>query len=188
MIVADGRGTPGRDCEWEKAINGNLLRPAAEDQIVVLRDAMKRYSFLDGSRVAIRGWSFGGYLAIGTAVLYPKLIRAVSAGAPVTDWRLYDTHYSERYLGIPSKRTADNYQKSSLLNHCEHLSAEMLIVHGFADDNVHISHSLMLFQRLLSLGKPYTFLPLGGVSHTPEAKITPLILSAELLFLQRAMR
>lgn len=112
VVVADGRGTPGRSPAWEKAIHHDLT-VSLDDQVEALESLAKSYP-LDLSRVAIRGWSYGGWLA-GLAVLRrPDVFHAGIAGAPVTDWRLYDTHYTERYLGDPTA-SPESYARSSLL-------------------------------------------------------------------------
>ena len=103
MVIADGRGTPGRGPQWERAIAGDVSGPVLADQVDALREAAARCPDLDTSRVAIRGWSFGGYLAALAVLRRPDVFHAAIAGAPVTDWRLYDTHYTERYLGRPDE-------------------------------------------------------------------------------------
>ena len=115
VVIADGRGTPGRGPEWERAVAGDLASPVLEDQIDALRDAAARFADLDTGRVAIRGWSFGGYLAALAVLRRPDVFHAAIAGAPVTDWHLYDTHYTERYLGFPD-RDEENYERSSLIS------------------------------------------------------------------------
>ena len=102
VVIADGRGTPGRGPEWERAVAGDLAEPVLQDQIDALADAAARFADLDTGRVAIRGWSFGGYLAALAVLRRPDVFHAAIAGAPVTDWHLYDTHYTERYLGFPT--------------------------------------------------------------------------------------
>src|SRR6266511_2822909 len=95
VLVVDGRGTPGRGSAWERAMFRDLT-VALEDQVDALQAAAERFGFLDASRVGIRGWSFGGYLAAMAALRRPDVFHAAVAGAPVTEWRLYDTHYTER--------------------------------------------------------------------------------------------
>ena len=114
VVIADGRGTPGRGPQWERAVAGDLAGPVLEDQVDALRDAAARFADLDTGRVAIRGWSFGGYLAALAVLRRPDVFHAAIAGAPVTDWHLYDTHYTERYLGFPD-RDEENYERSSLI-------------------------------------------------------------------------
>ncbi|CCK27661.1 peptidase [Streptomyces davaonensis JCM 4913] len=190
VIVADGRGTPGRSPGWEKAIHHDFT-VTLDDQIDALQDLAKTYP-LDLSRVAIRGWSFGGWLA-GLAVLRrPDVFHAGIAGAPVTDWRLYDTHYTERYLGDPAA-APDSYAKSSLVTD-EGLSepAEphrpLMIVHGLADDNVVVAHALRLSSALLSAGRPHEVLPLSGVTHmTPQEQVAENLLLLQVDFLKRSL-
>ena len=114
VVVIDGRGTPGRGSAWERGIHRNVAGPVLEDQIDGLLALAEEDPRLDLSRVAIRGWSFGGYLAALAVLRRPDVFHAAIAGAPVTDWRLYDTFYTERYLGDPVA-DADVYEATSLL-------------------------------------------------------------------------
>ena len=104
VVVADGRGTPGRGPDWDRAVWHDLAGPVLDDQVEALHAAAERHPDLDLARVAIRGWSFGGYLAALAVLRRPDVFHAAIAGAPVTDWHLYDTHYTERYLGLPGDR------------------------------------------------------------------------------------
>ncbi len=101
VVVADGRGTPGRGPAWERAVYGDRGTMALADQVGALHAAAERHADLDLGRVGIRGWSFGGYLAALAVLREPEVFRAAVAGAPVTDQRLYDTHWNERFLGDP---------------------------------------------------------------------------------------
>ncbi|HVA60797.1 MAG TPA: prolyl oligopeptidase family serine peptidase [Mycobacteriales bacterium] len=170
VVVADGRGTPGRGNEWERAIHGDLATVVLEDQVEALRGALLAVPDLDGSRVGIRGWSFGGYLAALAVLRRPDVFHAAVAGAPVTDWLLYDTHYTERYLGHPD-HAPENYRNSSLLDSAAQLTAPLMIIHGLVDDNVLVAHSLRLSQRLLEAGRPHTVLPLSGITHMAADEI-----------------
>ena len=118
VVIADGRGTPARGPAWERAVAGDLAGPVLEDQVDALAAAADRFGDLDTGRVAIRGWSFGGYLAALAVLRRPDVFHAAIAGAPVTDWRLYDTHYTERYLGLPDHDRAA-YDRSSLISLAE---------------------------------------------------------------------
>ncbi|MEV6020975.1 prolyl oligopeptidase family serine peptidase [Streptomyces sp. NPDC051997] len=190
VVVADGRGTPGRSPAWEKAIRDDLTL-SLDDQVEALHGLAGRFP-LDLSRVAIRGWSYGGWLA-GLAVLRrPDVFHAGIAGAPVTDWRLYDTHYTERYLGDPAANRAV-YEHSSLVTD-EGLSAPadthrpLMIVHGLADDNVVVAHALRLSSALLAAGRPHEVLPLSGVTHmTPQETVAENLLLLQVDFLRRAL-
>ena len=187
VVVADGRGTPGRGSAFERAVLGDLCSPVLEDQIEALEHAAAATATLDLSRVGIRGWSFGGYLAALAVLKRPDIFHAAIAGAPVTEWRLYDTHYTERYLGNPTKDAAA-YDRTSLLPLAAGLTRPLLLIHGLADDNVVAAHSLQLSRALLEAGKAHEVLPLVGVSHmTPQEVVAENLLRHQLHFLRRAL-
>jgi dipeptidyl-peptidase 4 len=187
VLVADGRGTPARGIAWERAVHGDLLSPALEDQVDALEAAGKQFPFLDLSRVAIRGWSFGGELAATAVLRRPDVFHAAVAGAPVTDQRLYDTHYTERYLGHPDDNP-ESYRRSSLLDEASRLERPLLIIHGLDDDNVFVANSLRLSRALLEAGRPHTFLPLTGATHmAKEEAVAENLLLLELRFLRDAL-
>jgi dipeptidyl-peptidase-4 len=187
VVVADGRGTPGRGSEWERAIHGDLASATLEDQIDSLEQAAAELGCLDLDRVAIRGWSFGGYLAALAVLLRPDRIRAAIAGAPVAEWRLYDTHYTERYLGDPNAQPSV-YDGSSLLPLAGGLSRPLLLIHGLADDNVFAAHTLQLSSALLATGRAHELLPLVGVTHmTPQEVVAENLLLHQLDFLRRSL-
>ena len=184
VIVIDGRGTPGRGSEWERAVHLDLATAILDDQIDALHAAANDYP-LDLDRVAIRGWSFGGYLAALAVMRRPDVFHAAIAGAPVTDWRLYDTHYTERYLGDPSVDDTA-YANSSLLPLAGSLTRPLLLIHGLADDNVVAAHTMQLSSALLAAGKPHEVLPLVGVTHiTPQEVVAENMLLHQLDFLRR---
>jgi dipeptidyl-peptidase 4 len=187
VVVADGRGTPGRGSEWERAIHLDLATTVLEDQVEALTRAAEEHEVLDLSRVAIRGWSFGGYLAALAVMRRPDVFHAAVAGAPVTEWRLYDTHYTERYLGDPAEQ-AGVYDGSSLLPLAGELTRPLLLIHGLADDNVVAAHTLRLSSELLAAGRPHEVLPLAGVTHmTPQEVVAENLLLHQLDFLRRAL-
>ncbi|MGI9197652.1 MAG: prolyl oligopeptidase family serine peptidase [Candidatus Nanopelagicales bacterium] len=189
VIVADGRGTPGRGPAWDRTVKGDLATPALEDQVAALEGAAAAYpDDIDTSRVGIRGWSFGGYLAALAVLRRPDVFHAAVAGAPVTEWRLYDTGYTERYLGDPQADPAA-YDRSSLLPLAAELTRPLLIIHGLADDNVVVAHSLQLSSALLAAGRPHSVLPLSGVTHmTPQEVVAENLLRAELDFFSAALQ
>ncbi len=187
VVVTDGRGTPGRGSDWERAVHLDLAGPVLEDQIDALHAVAKDHPQLDLDRVAIRGWSFGGFLAALAVLRRPDVFHAAIAGAPVTEWRLYDTHYTERYLGNP---TADPqpYDRSSLLPDAHRLERPLLLIHGLADDNVVAAHTLQLSSALLEGGRPHQVLPLSGVTHmTPQEIVAENLLKLQLAFLRDAL-
>ena len=187
VLVADGRGTPGRGPAFERAVRGDLAGPVLEDQIDALHAAARLNPRLDLSRVAIRGWSFGGYLAALAVLRRPDVFSAAIAGAPVTDWRLYDTHYTERYLGHPATEPA-NYERTDLAPLAPGLERPLMLIHGLADDNVVAAHTLRLSRALTEAGRPHTVLPLCGVTHmTPQEEVAENLLLIQLRFLQDAL-
>ena len=187
VVVTDGRGTPGRGTDWERAVHLDLASAVLEDQVDALEQAAAEHPFLDLDRVAIRGWSFGGYLAALAVLLRPDRFHAAVAGAPVTEWRLYDTHYTERYLGDPATQP-EVYDGSSLLPIAADLRRPLLLIHGLADDNVLAAHTLRLSSALLAAGRPHEVLPLVGVTHmTPQEVVAENLLLHQLDFLRRSL-
>ncbi|MEX1105251.1 MAG: prolyl oligopeptidase family serine peptidase, partial [Ilumatobacteraceae bacterium] len=187
VVIADGRGTPGRGSEWERSVHLDLASAPLDDQVDALHAAAVEHPELDLTRVAIRGWSFGGYLAALAVLRRPDVFHAAIAGAPVTEWRLYDTHYTERYLGDPLTDAAP-YAATSLLPLAHQLTRPLLLVHGLADDNVVAAHTLQLSSALLAAGKPHEVLPLVGVSHmTPQEVVAENLLLHQLDFLRRSL-
>jgi len=187
VLVVDGRGTPGLGTDWERAVHLDLAAPVLDDQVDALLAVAAEHPDLDTSRVGIRGWSFGGYLAALAVLRRPDVFHCAVAGAPVTEWRLYDTFYTERYLGHPATDPAP-YDRTSLLNEAHRLERPLLIVHGMADDNVVAAHTLQMSSALLAAGKPHEVLPLSGVTHmTPQAVVAENLLRHQLDFLRRSL-
>ncbi len=164
VVALDNRGTPRRDRAWERAIKGGFGDVPLDDQVAGLQALGRRFPELDLDRVAVYGWSFGGYLACLALLRRPDVFKVAVAGAPVVDWHDYDTHYTERYLDLPGQ-APEAYRGASLLTYAAQLQRPLLIVHGTADDNVYFFHSLKLADALLRAGRPFTFLPLPGVTH-----------------------
>ena len=122
------------------------------------------------SRVGIVGWSFGGYMAANAVLRAPETFHAAIAGAPVTDWYDYDTHYTERYMGVPTSPSVKQaYEESSLLPLAKNLQRPLMLVHGTADDNVYFRHTVRLADALFRSGKPFEMLPLAGITHMYSA-------------------
>ncbi|WP_406296899.1 prolyl oligopeptidase family serine peptidase [Embleya sp. NBC_00888] len=192
VLVADGRGTPGHSPEWEKSVHLDLGPITLQDQVDALQALAAERPWLDTTRVGIRGWSYGGYLAALAVLRRPDVFHAAVAGAPVTDWALYDTHYTERYLGLPSERP-EVYRENSLVSGTEpgEVAATrrpLMLVHGLADDNVVAAHTLRLSGALLAAGYPHEVLPLSGVTHmTPQEQVAENLLLLQVDFLHRAL-
>jgi len=187
VVVADGRGTPGRGPAWERAVLRDLAGPVLDDQVAALQAAAEAHpGDLDLDRVAIRGWSFGGYLALLAILRRPDVFHAAIAGAPVTDWRLYDTCYTERFLGHPDT-DPDAYARSSVLGDAPALRGRLMLIHGLADDNVVPAHALRMSAALLAAGRAHEFVPLTGATHMGgSSAATANLIHLELDFLRRA--
>ncbi|MFC6062960.1 S9 family peptidase [Streptomyces ochraceiscleroticus] len=187
VLVADGRGTPGRGPEWEKAVHGDQLTPALEDQVDALHAVADQVPGLDLDRVAIRGWSFSGFLAAAAVLLRPEVFHAAVAGAAPTDQRLYDTYWKERFLGHPAEEP-QNYERSSLTGRGHLLRRPLLLIHGLADDNVTVANMLRFSAELLAAGRPHTVLPLPGATHAPaDDRVNENLLLFQRDFLRDAL-
>lgn len=187
VVIADGRGTPGRGPGWEREIARDFAGPVLEDQVDALRAVVAAEPDLDRGRVGIIGWSFGGYLAALAVLRRPDVFHAAVAGAPVTDWPLYDTFYTERYLGLPDAEP-EAYKRSSILDDAPRLDRPLMIIHGLADANVVAAHTLRLSSALLAAGRPHTVLPLSGVTHmTPQEVVAENLLLLQVRFLREAL-
>ena len=161
VISLDNRGSGFRGDAFDAAIAGRLGKVEIEDQLLGV-DFLKQQSFIDPKRIGIMGWSYGGYMTL-MGLMTTDAFKAGVAGAPVTDWRLYDTHYTERYLGMPTVGTA--YEDSSVLKNAGALRGSLLLVHGLADDNVLFTHSTLLMQRLQAMDKPFDVMTYPGGKH-----------------------
>jgi dipeptidyl-peptidase-4 len=171
VVAVENRGTPGRGRDWERSIYRKFGSVPIEDQVKGLKLLGAKYSELDLDRVGVTGWSFGGYMAALAVLKRPDVFKAAVAGAPVTDWEDYDTHYTERYLGVlPDDKKA--YEESSLLPLAAKLERPLLLVHGTADDNVYYRHTLRLSDALLRADRAFEVMPLPGVTHMVSADPT----------------
>ncbi len=177
VVSIDGRGTPGRGRDWERVTKDNFIDLPLEDQTDGVAALGRRYREMDLSRVGIQGWSFGGYFSAMAAMRRPDVFHLGVAGAPVADFADYDTHYTERYLGLP-ERNPEGYKACNVLTYCDRLTRPLLIIHGTADDNVYFMHSLKMTEALFRAGKDFEFLPLAGFTHmVPEPVVTKRLYS-----------
>ncbi len=187
VIVCDGRGTAGNGPAWDRRALHDRVG-TADDQAVALRAVAERFpDDLDTTRVGIRGWSFGGYLAALAVLRHPDVFGAAIAGAPTSDERLYDTCYSERYLGDPNVNP-DIYERNSLISLAPGLTRPLMLIHGLADDNVYPAHALTLSGALLAAGRPHEFLPLTGMTHLANDEVVAEnLLLLQVDFLRRSL-
>jgi dipeptidyl-peptidase-4 len=186
VLVADGRGVDGRGPAWDREMKFDFT-VALEDQVDALHAAAKRFDFLDLDRVGIRGWSGGGYLAAMAVLRRPDVFHAGVAGAPVTDPRLYDTYYMERYLGHPDEHP-DVYERNAIVADAPNLRRPLLLTHGLADDNVYVAHSLRLSAALFEAGRRHELVLIPNATHfTRSEALTENLLRVELDFLRRSL-
>ena len=165
VVSLDGRGTPRRGRAFERALRERFHEVPLADQVAGLEALAARFSELDLERVGVYGWSFGGYMAALSVLRRPDVFKAAVAGAPVVDWLYYDTHYTERYLGVPASEDDGVYRSANLITYAPELERPLLLVHGVADDNVYFAHSLQLADALFRAGKPFELVPLVGLTH-----------------------
>jgi dipeptidyl-peptidase 4 len=154
VFSLDNRGTANRGHAFESPIFHDLGRVELEDQLVGV-DYLKGLPFVDPSRLGIWGWSYGGYMTLYALTHAPGVFKVAVAGAPVTDWKLYDSIYTERYMGTP-QGNPKGYETSSALAKAWAVEADLLIVHGTADDNVHLANTLSFADALIRAGRPHS--------------------------------
>jgi dipeptidyl-peptidase 4 len=166
VVKCDNRGSSRRGISFESAIAGRLGRLEVLDQVAVVRQLVVR-GVADGSRVGIYGWSYGGYLAAMCLCRAPDVFHVAVAGAPVTSWDGYDTHYTERYMGLPEDNPS-GYRESAVFDHVPNMQGKLLIVHGLIDENVHFRHTARLINKLIASGKEYDLLIFPEERHSPR--------------------
>ena len=181
VVAVDGRGTPGRGRHWERALYLKFGSVPLDDQVAGVKALAAKVPQMDLDRVGIVGWSFGGYMSALAVMRQPDFFKAGVAGAPVVDWLDYDTHYTERFLGLPEKEK-EAYKEASLLTYAGDLRRPLLLIHGTADDNVYFRHSLRLANALFRAGKDFEMLPLSGLTHmVPDPVVTERLWSRVVL-------
>eukprot|EP00062_Callorhinchus_milii_P002215 gi/632938187/ref/XP_007904081.1/ PREDICTED: dipeptidyl peptidase 8 isoform X1 [Callorhinchus milii] len=157
VVVIDSRGSCHRGLKFEGALKCSMGQVEVEDQAEGLQYLAAKYRFIDKDRIAIHGWSYGGYLSLMALVRRPEIFKVAIAGAPVTLWMFYDTGYTERYMGLPDQNEHD-YDLGSVAMQVDHLPLEpnrLLLLHGFLDENVHFAHTTLFLSFLVRAGKPY---------------------------------
>ncbi|MEZ6012818.1 MAG: DPP IV N-terminal domain-containing protein [Hyphomonas sp.] len=160
----DNRGSDHRGRAFENVIYRRTGGPEVRDQMVGV-DWLKAQPFVDGDHVAIQGWSYGGYMTLMTLLQVPDgTFAAAAAGAPVTDWRLYDTFYTERYMDTPEDNP-DGYEASSVFPYAGNLNTPLLLMHGMADDNVTFDNTTRLMAVLQEKGKLFEVMTYPGQRH-----------------------
>merc|ERR1712038_26682 len=166
VVKCDNRGSSRRGLAFEGAIKKNLGRIEVLDQVAAVRYLIMR-RIADSNRVGIYGWSYGGYLSAMCLCRAPDVFHVAIAGAPVTSWDGYDTHYTERYMGLPSEN-ASGYHEAAVFQHIQNMRGKLMIIHGLIDENVHFRHTARLINRLISGGKDYDLLIFPDERHSPR--------------------
>ncbi len=163
VFSLDNRGTGYRGVTFETALHRKMGTVEVEDQVRGV-EYLRTLPYVDPARIGIFGWSYGGYMALMCAMQAPDHFAAAVAGAPVTDWEFYDTHYTERYMSTP-RDNPEGYAAGTVMTYAEGLRSPLLVIHGMADDNVLFTNSTALFKSLQDLGKPFDIMAYPGSKH-----------------------
>jgi dipeptidyl-peptidase 4 len=163
VFTLDNRGSAGRGVKFKTAIYQHMASVEVQDQVAGV-NFLKTLPYVDPKRIGVFGWSYGGYMTLMCMMQAPDVFAVGVAGAPVTDWHLYDTHYTEQFMGTPQENPA-GYSGSSVMTYANQLRGPLLIMHGMADDNVLFAHSTTLFKKLQDLDKPFDIMTYPGSKH-----------------------
>jgi dipeptidyl-peptidase 4 len=187
VLVVDNRGSARRGLAFEAALHRTMGGVEVRDQTDAVRALASRYPEADLNRVGVYGWSYGGYMALMCLARAPETFKAAVAGAPVTHWGGYDTHYTERYMGTP-ENNPDGYRSGSVMEHVKDIRGPLLIVHGMIDENVHFRHTGRLVTALIREGIPHELLPFPEERHGPRSEKDRAFLERRIFeFLQDAL-
>ncbi len=168
IFTLDGRGSANRGYDFEKVIHRNLGRNEMEDQLVGV-EYLKSQPYVDANRMAVHGWSFGGFMTTSLMLRHPGVFTCGVAGGPVIDWKWYEVMYGERYMDRP-EQNKEGYEEASLLNYVKNLEGDLLMIHGTADDVVVMQHNLAFVQACVSAGKQIDFFPYPMHEHNVRGK------------------
>mmetsp|Transcript_132123 Transcript_132123/g.313181 ORF Transcript_132123/g.313181 Transcript_132123/m.313181 type:complete len:842 (-) Transcript_132123:51-2576(-) len=168
VVKCDNRGSFRRGLEFEGALKFDMGNLEVEDQAAAVRWCAKQ-GLTDPKRVAIYGWSYGGYLSAMCLAKASDVFKCAVAGAPVTSWDGYDTCYTERYMGTPQSNEK-GYKSSSVMEHVGTMKGDLLLVHGLIDENVHFRHTARLINALIAAQKPYQLLLFPNERHSPRSQ------------------
>jgi dipeptidyl-peptidase-4 len=166
VFKLDNRGSARRGLAFEGALRHDMGNVEVQDQVAGV-EWLVAQGIGDPERVAIYGWSYGGYMAAMALARAPETFKVAIAGAPVTQWDGYDTHYTERYMGLPQENP-EGYQRSSVMAHVDQMRGKLLLVHGLIDENVHFRHTARLINALIAAGKDYRLELYPDERHTPR--------------------
>jgi dipeptidyl-peptidase-4 len=153
VACVDGRGTGFKGAAFKKCTQKELGKLEVEDQIDAAK-VLGSYSYVDASRIGIWGWSYGGFMASNCIMKGADVFKTAVAVAPVTNWRFYDSIYTERYMQTPQEN-ASGYDENSPINHVDKLKGKFLLIHGSGDDNVHVQNSMQMMGALIQANKQF---------------------------------
>jgi dipeptidyl-peptidase-4 len=182
----DNRGSSGRGHLWESKIYRQTGAQELKDQLDGIQ-YLEALGFADMTRVGISGWSYGGYMTLYSLANAPGVFRAGIAGAPVTDWRNYDTIYTERYMGLPEENP-EGYRRSSPQTNAGDIKARLLIVHNLEDDNVHFQNTVQMANVLEKAGKQFQMLVYPQKSHGVTGPVRKQMLQAMIEFFDKSLK
>ena len=168
VLVVDNRGSARRGLAFEGAIKHDMGNLEVQDQVAGVRWLAEK-GLGDPERVGIYGWSYGGYMSAMALVRAPEVFDVGVAGAPVTHWDGYDTHYTERYMGTPASNP-EGYVASAVMTHADALKGKLMLVHGLIDENVHFRHTARLINALIAKRKDYELLLFPDERHSPRSE------------------
>ncbi len=163
IVCVDGRGTGFKGADFKKVTQKELGKFEVEDQIFVAKELAKE-SFIDKNRIGIWGWSYGGFMSSNALFQGNDVLKTAIAVAPVTSWRFYDSVYTERFMTTPQEN-ASGYDNNSPITHADKLKGNFLLIHGTADDNVHVQNAMVLINKLVSLNKDFDWLIYPDKNH-----------------------
>jgi dipeptidyl-peptidase 4 len=168
VFTVDNRGSDNRGFAFESVIHGRLGVNEMEDQLKGV-DYLKSLPYVDGNRLAVHGWSFGGFMTTSLMLRKPDTFKVGVAGGPVTDWKWYEIMYGERYMDTPEENQK-GFDEASTLNYVNNLKGKLLLIHGTSDDTVVMQHNLALVKKFIEAGKQVDFFPYPMAKHNVQGK------------------
>lgn len=167
VLMVDNRGSARRGLSFEGEIYRRMGTVEVEDQVAGVKWLITK-GLADANRIGVYGWSYGGYMSLMCLMQAPEVFHVAVSGAPVTHWDGYDTHYTERYMGLPTEN-ATGYKNGSVMEHVKHMKGDLMLIHGLIDENVHARHSFRLINAMIAARKPYHLFLLPNERHSPRS-------------------
>ena len=185
IFTLDNRGSSNRGFEFENAIHRQLGTIEMEDQLIGV-EYLKKQSFIDADRMAVHGWSFGGFMTTSLMLRKPGTFKVGVAGGPVTDWKYYEIMYGERYMDRP-EQNEEGYKTASLLNYTDKLEGDLLLIHGTVDDVVVMQHNFALVQKFVENGVLMDFFPYPNHPHNVRGKDRVHLMNKVLTYVEEKL-